>query len=96
MYALTKNCCNNLGLCHNIIIEGKEGGKKCETKKNQKRKKKDKLKNNFKLFRKNRINEYYSLVNLETSNPDFLRNSIADFSVNSCCFTDGCGFLNVS
>ena len=58
--------------------------------------KKDKLKNNFKLFRKNRINEYYSLVNLETSNPDFLRNSIADFSVNSCCFTDGCGFLNVS
>ena len=65
-------------------------------KKESKTQKKDKLKNKFKLFRKNRINEYYSLVNLETSNPDFLRNSIADFSVNSCCFTDGCGFLNVS
>ena len=75
-----------------MLIEMFKVRNKCETKKNQKRKKKDKLKNKFKLFRKNRINEYYSLVNLETSNPDFLRNSIADFSVNSCCFTDGCGF----
>ena len=76
---------------YSIIKEGKVWNKK-----ESKTQKKDKLKNKFKLFRKNRINEYYSLVNLETSNPDFLRNSIADFSVNSCCFTDGCGFLNVS
>ena len=76
---------------YSIIKEDKVWNKK-----ESKTQKKDKLKNKFKLFRKNRINEYYSLVNLETSNPDFLRNSIADFSVNSCCFTDGCGFLNVS
>ena len=40
--------------------------------------------------------EYYDLVNLETSKPDFLRNSIADSSVKSCCFIGGLGFLNDS
>ena len=58
--------------------------------------KKDKLKNKFEWFRKNRIIEYYGLVNLETSKPDFLRNSIADSSVKSCCFIGGLGFLNDS
>lgn len=45
---------------------------------------------------KNRIIEYYGLVNLETSKPDFLRNSIADSSVKTCCFIGGLGFLNDS
>ena len=58
--------------------------------------KKDKLKNKFEQFRKNRIIEYYGLVNLETSKPDFLRNSIADSSVKICCFIGGLGFLNDS
>ena len=58
--------------------------------------KKDKLKNKFEQFRKNRIIEYYGLVNLKTSKPDFLRNSIADSSVKICCFIGGLGFLNDS
>ena len=58
--------------------------------------KKDKLKNKFEQFRKNRIIEYYGLVNLETSKPDFLRNSIADSSVKICCFIGVLGFLNDS
>ena len=58
--------------------------------------KKNELKNKFEQFRKNRIIEYYGLVNLETSKPDFLRNSIADSSVKTCCFIGGLGFLNDS
>ena len=35
---------------------------------------------------KKKTNSKTSLNNLETSKPDFLRNSIADSSVKSCCF----------
>ena len=57
-------------------------GGKCETKINQNVQKKTNLKT--------------SLNNLETSKPDFLRNSIADSSVKTCCFIGGLGFLNDS
>ena len=59
-------------------------------------KKKTNLKISLNNLEKNRIIEYYSLVNLETSKPDFLRNSIADSSVKTCCFIGGLGFLNDS
>lgn len=45
-------------------------------------KKRQTKKKKFELCRKNRKIDYSDLVNLETSNPDFLRNSIADSSVN--------------
>ena len=63
-----------------LIVEKEE--KKCETKINQNVQKKTNLKT--------------SLNNLETSKPDFLRNSIADSSVKTCCFIGGLGFLNDS
>ena len=59
-------------------------------------KKKTNLKTSLNNLEKNRIIEYYGLVNLETSKPDFLRNSIADSSVKTCCFIGGLGFLNDS
>ena len=59
-------------------------------------KKKTNLKISLNNLEKNRIIEYYGLVNLETSKPDFLRNSIADSSVKTCCFIGGLGFLNDS
>ena len=45
---------------------------------------------------KKKTNLKISLNNLETSKPDFLRNSIADSSVKTCCFIGGLGFLNDS
>ena len=69
---------------------------KCETKINQNVQKKTNLKTSLNNLEKNRIIEYYCLVNLETSKPDFLRNSIADSSVKTCCFIGGLGFLNDS
>ena len=74
----------------------KERREKCETKINQNVQKKTNLKTSLNNLEKNRIIEYYGLVNLETSKPDFLRNSIADSSVKTCCFIGGLGFLNDS
>lgn len=48
-----------------------------------------------KISQMSKKTNYSNLVNLETYNPDFFRNSIADSSVIFICFSD-CGFLNVS
>ena len=55
--------------------------------------KKDKPKNKFELCLKKTKIDYSNLVNLETSNPDFSRNSMADSSVNAMPFLES-GALN--
>ena len=65
----------------NTSLKHENRGVKCETKINQNVQKKTNLKTSLNNLEKNRIIEYYGLVNLETSKPDFLRNSIADSSV---------------